>query len=291
MRKIIMVASMDEIMQRLSASVDLERQAPAQYRVTAPTRYAQSAPIPNGRVVQNFPSALKEADVNKKTGVVTAYLTVYCNDDGSPFVDPYNDIIEPGSFTKTIAALDAFRKRSSGLWLCPSLWQHDRHELIGGIARLGEDSKGVIYEAHLATGVQRAREALELADRKMIGSSYGYDPVRFNILSGNIRSLKEIALHEQSFVSFPANPLAPILGVKNRRNFGSNYSGGEVDATSCIKELQNLAGSMKAARSESAGEYSDEYEDYLWRLKRAEAYCANPAAFIDNSRYNNSCGG
>ncbi len=271
-----MAASIDEIIHGLE-KYDTGR--PFSATRNAP-QYSTSAPVPNGRVVQNFPSALKEADVNKKTGTVTAYLTVYCNDDGSPFVDPYNDIIEPGSFSNTIQKLDTFRKSTNNPWLCPSLWQHDRHELIGGIARLGEDSKGVIYEAHLATGVQRAREALELADRKMIGSSYGYDPVRFQIMPGNIRSLKEIALHEQSFVSFPANPLAPILDVKGRRlTSHPTYPQAEVPLSALIDGIKSAFAGM------GASEYDHEYEDYLWRCRRAEAYRANPQAFRQNSRF------
>lgn len=167
-----------------------------------------------------LPEAYKAADINPKQGLITAYLTVY-NDPatGQPFVDPYLDIVVPGSFSKTINDLNSARSRKNNPYLCADLWQHDRRELIGGIRHLGEDSKGVIYEAQLLMSVQRARECFDLAEAKMIGSSYGYDPIRFEH-KGDIRHLLEIRLHEVSQVSFPANDLAPILDTKDaKKNF------------------------------------------------------------------------
>jgi len=173
-----------------------------------------SYPLLMSDVETDLPEACKAYDVNKKQGIITAYLTVYRNDDGTPFVDPYKDIIAPGSFTKTIQELDAARNRKHNPWLIPNLWQHDRYQIIGGVKALSEDSKGIIYETHLCMGVKQAQEALELADKKMIGSSYGYDPLRFTMLPGDIRELKEIKLREISQVTFPANDIAPIIGTK-----------------------------------------------------------------------------
>src|SRR5258708_3423236 len=74
------------------------------------TEVKTSAPLPVGFTVGRFPSLLKEVDVNKRTGIIESYLTCYFNDDGTPFIDPYDDIIEPGSFTKTIRTLDDARR-------------------------------------------------------------------------------------------------------------------------------------------------------------------------------------
>src|SRR5256885_9449199 len=57
-----------------------------------------------------LPEEYKSADFNRKKGIVTAYLTIYNNPDGTPFIDPYQDIVVPGSFTKTIQSLESFRK-------------------------------------------------------------------------------------------------------------------------------------------------------------------------------------
>lgn len=163
-----------------------------------------------------LPSEYKSADINAKKGIVTAYLTVYKWPDGRDFVDPYLDVIHDGAFSKTINDLTMARKAKNYPYLCADLWQHDRKEVIGGIRALTSDSKGVIYEAQLLMGVQRAREALELAAEKMVGSSFGYDAVRFEH-KGDIRHLLEIRLHEISQVTFPANDIAPILDTKENK--------------------------------------------------------------------------
>ena len=165
-----------------------------------------------------LPEAYKSADFNAKQGLITAYLTVYDDPNtGQPFVDPYLDVVVPGSFSKTINELSSARSRKNTPYLCADLWQHDRREPIGGIKGLTEDSKGVNYEAHLLMSVQRAREAFELAAAKMIGSSYGYDPIRFEH-KGDLRHLIEIRLHEVSQVTFPANDIANILDTKDAQN-------------------------------------------------------------------------
>src|SRR6266487_2364690 len=161
-----------------------------------------------------LPEEYKSADINAKQGLITAYLTVYKNPDGTDFVDPYLDVIQPGCFNKTIKDLEAGRRARNTPYLCCDLWQHDRKEVIGGIKGLTEDSRGVIYEAELVLGVQRAREAFELAAKRVIGSSFGYDPIRFEH-KGDIRHLTEVRLHEVSQVTFPANDIAPILETKD----------------------------------------------------------------------------
>src|SRR6266567_1912811 len=35
----------------------------------------------------SYPLSLKSSDVNRKKGIITSYLTVYNNFDGSPFID------------------------------------------------------------------------------------------------------------------------------------------------------------------------------------------------------------
>lgn len=72
----------------------------------------------------------------------------------------------------------------------------------------------MIYESHLALELPRAKEVLALAERKMVGSSYGYDPVSFQYLPGAIRKLTEVGLREVSQVTFPANGRASIISVK-----------------------------------------------------------------------------
>ncbi len=160
-----------------------------------------------------LPEEFKATDFNRKKGILTAYLTVYNGDDGEPFVDPYLDVVCPGSFTKTIQGLDSFRKSHNNPWLCPNLWQHDRGEITGSVIGLTEDSKGVIYETQFLMSIKRAQDAFDLMEAKMLGSSYGYDPIRYEPKDG-LRYLQEIRLREVSQVTFPANNLAGMISTK-----------------------------------------------------------------------------
>lgn len=169
-------------------------------------------------------------------------------------MDSYLDIVDPGSFTKTIAHLTQTQKQSNNPYLCLYLWQHDKHSPIGGIKGLTEDSHGVIYEAKINMNVQKGREAFALVEEQQVGgSSYGYDPSVF-YYTGDIRHLKEITLHEVSVVSFPANPHARTLSVKSRNTSAGridelankmNASFNELDRNLkvCITHFQRLTGS------------------------------------------------
>lgn len=162
-----------------------------------------------------FPSEYK-ADVNPRKGELTAYLTTWLDPNtGKPFIDSYKDNLQKTAFIQTVKDLEQARKHKNSEYLVPDLWQHDRHEQIGGVKAIIHDSKGVIYVAQLVKSITRARYALDLAEQKMIGSSFGYDPVDFDY-TGDIRNLKAVRLHEISQVTFPANPYADVLAVKSQ---------------------------------------------------------------------------
>ncbi len=194
------------------------------------TTYEKSAP---------FPSEFK-ADINKRKGIIESYLTVFDDPEtGQPFVDPYLDVIERGSFNKTIANLEAMRKRSNDPHLCAYLWQHDRKEPLGGVTYLKENSTGIVYTAQLVQSVKRAQETLDLMEQKMLGSSFGYDPILFEH-KGDIRHLKEIRLHECSAVTFPANHHAKVLAVKSSFFVPSNLPSKQVPPVDRVAIGTNL---------------------------------------------------
>ena len=58
----------------------------------------------------------------------------------------------------------------------------------------------------------------------------------------------------------------------------SSYAAKEVPVSA-------LTNGVKSAFAGFGTSYDAEYEDYLWRLKRAETYRANPQAFRQNSRF------
>ncbi len=112
-----------------------------------------------------------KANINKRQGVVEAYLSVY-NDPqtNQPFVDPYLDVIERGAFTKSIATHEQRRKRTNNPHLMLYLWQHEKSEPLGGITNLKEDSQGVIYTAQVLPSARRGRQALDMLEQHLLGS-------------------------------------------------------------------------------------------------------------------------
>ena len=148
-----------------------------------------------------FPLQIKEID--EETGTFTGYAAVFGNRDS------YGDIIEPGAFAKTIAD-------KGGAF--PVLWQHDPWEPIGASTVMQEDEKGLYVEAGVSMEASgKGRLAIDLLKRKAIrGLSIGYQVVQKSIEAGD-RRLTEIKLWEFSVVTFPANELALVTGVKSER--------------------------------------------------------------------------
>lgn len=148
-----------------------------------------------------FPLQVKEVDT--ETGRFTGYAAVFGNRDS------YGDVIEPGAFTKTISD-------KGGLF--PVLWQHDPWEPIGSSTTMTEDEKGLYVEAEVSLEASgRGPLAMDLLKRKAIrGLSIGFQVVQQQMDAG-IRRLTEIKLWEFSVVTFPANELALVSGVKSER--------------------------------------------------------------------------
>jgi HK97 family phage prohead protease len=145
------------------------------------------------------PFEIKLAD--EATGSFEGIASVYGN------VDSYGDIVEAGAFSKTIAE----RGRS-----VPILWQHDSRLPIG---------TGEVYDAggHLGIkgriidSVSYGADALKLIREGVVkGLSIGYTVLKDAWdADRKVRLLKEIKLFEVSVVTFPANELAMLTGVKS----------------------------------------------------------------------------
>lgn len=118
--------------------------------------------------------------------------------------DSYGDVMERGAFTKSI-------KENPEI---PVLYQH--YDPIG--KGLVEDSqKGLLIKGRVLMEVQKAKEAYVLAKSGIVkGLSIGYRVVKDEWDSAkSIRRLLEVKLYEVSFVTFPANELAGITGIKS----------------------------------------------------------------------------
>jgi hypothetical protein len=155
----------------------------------------------NGLQYKAFRLNLKSDDLDAKTGEFEGYVAAFGN------VDHDGDIIEHGAFTKTVSD-------NGGVF--PGLWQHDIFSPIGVSESMTEDDNGLKVNGRFAMGTQRGREAFELLSMGALkGFSIGYLPIKDAPgTNGADRTLKEIRLFEWSTVTFPANELAVVTGMK-----------------------------------------------------------------------------
>ncbi len=139
---------------------------------------------------------------------------------GSVFgvVDSYNEVVAPGAFKISLAALAA-KGRS-----LPILWQHRTAEPIGAWTGLTEDAHGLAGKGSLwLEEAPNARVAYKGMETKAItGLSIGYYVTRssYNEKTG-IRTLEELDLVEISIVTTPANDEARIDSIKARIAHGA----------------------------------------------------------------------
>lgn len=164
---------------------------------------------PTGRITKDFTFDVKNVT---DEGVIEGYASVF------DVIDDQGDVILPGAFTRTINAWAAKGRP------IPVLWQHDAFAPIGATTSITEDDRGLRVRASLAMGVQRAREAHELAKAKVLGglsigfsvpklASDGQPAIVFDD-ERDARLFREVRLWEYSLVTFPANEAATITSVK-----------------------------------------------------------------------------
>ena len=151
---------------------------------------------------KNFDLEIKGID---EKGEFVAYASTFGN------TDLVNDVVEKGAFIKSL------QNRPAEEVLM--LWQHDTSEIIGEWKDMKEDEHGLLVKGQLfIDDIQQAKEAFFLMKKKLIKKlSIGFKIVNKAWENGK-RMLKEVDLLEVSVVTFPANPEASILGVKNMKD-------------------------------------------------------------------------
>lgn|SRR5690348_7112755 len=134
------------------------------------------------------------------------YACVYGN------LDLTKDIIESGACAETLAEAKAFARSHSGAALWPLCWQHDKHEVIGGVLDASETSRGLLCTFKLDTSIERGRQAYNGLKHGYLSFSIGYRAQGYHY-KGSTRYLSKIGLAEVSAVTFPANPEARALAA------------------------------------------------------------------------------
>ena len=156
---------------------------------------------------------------------------------GSTFgnTDRVGDVVKPGAFSKSLEGHKADGTMPS------LLLHHDLQRPIGVWEDMREDSKGLYVEGKLTKGVRDADEAYQLLkDGALHSMSIGYRVVdeEYDRKSG-INYLNEVALHEVSLVTIPANAAALVTGVKN------------ADGSPNIRELERVLRDAGLSRKEA----------------------------------------
>ena len=146
-----------------------------------------------------------ESHVNIEQRTFVGYASTFGN------VDLVGDIIERGSFTKSIK-----ERGPKGSNQIKVLWQHN--EPLGIPLEMYEDEKGLYVEGRVSK-TRLGDEALELmkdgvVDKMSIGFSIPKGKMEWDDKTG-VRKIKEVKLMEFSPVTFPANELASITGMKS----------------------------------------------------------------------------
>lgn len=112
--------------------------------------------------------------------------------------DQGGDVVQPGAYAASLAALAAAGRRVK------MLWQHDPAEPIGVWDEVREDGRGLYVKGRLLTELARGREAAALIGAGAIdGLSIGYRTKRAERDGAGRRLLSELELWEVSLVTFP----------------------------------------------------------------------------------------
>lgn len=147
-------------------------------------------------------SGLKFAGGDGKPMTVTGYGSVF---NTSP--DSYGDVIAPGAYAKTIAALG-----KSGRAL-PLRYEH--YDVVGKWVEVREDRRGLLVTGELTPGHSVAENvAASLRHGSVTGLSIGFRAIKASRDAKGVRTLEEIDLSEVSIVASPAQTEARISTAK-----------------------------------------------------------------------------
>ncbi len=154
-----------------------------------------------------------EASEALEDGEIVAYASTFTRKD------TYGDVMQKGSFTKS---LEEWRAGKAAL---PLLWNHDLkdpHNNIGTVdlERTAEDDHGLKVHAKFDLDTRTGAQVHRLVKgRRVTQLSFAYDelaahPVKGHPAYGDYNSVDEVRLKEISIVPRPANVDAEVLAVK-----------------------------------------------------------------------------
>ncbi len=139
------------------------------------------------------------------TGSFEGYLAVFGSEDmiwANPTTN--GDIIEPGAFTKTLAAAKGRKLAKGAPYLWPIFWEHDDKDPIGGFTDAAEDPYGLFVRGELDLDIEQGKRAYSgIKKGYCAGMSIGFFTIRATYDGQGRRHLKELSVFEGSLTSIP----------------------------------------------------------------------------------------
>lgn len=152
--------------------------------------------------IKSIDADVKDLDV--KQGIVTGYFASFGN------IDSDNDMIVPGSFTKTLKENGPQSQKQRIL----HLYQHDPYRPVAKPHVLKEDSRGLYFESKIADTTD-GKNLLELYERGIITEhSIGFKTIK-ETKRDAYNEISEVKLWEGSSVTWGANENTPVTGIKS----------------------------------------------------------------------------
>lgn len=145
-------------------------------------------------------------DVDTKKGIVTGYFASFDT------LDSHGDVIERGSFQKTIK-----ERGPEGKQLIKWLLDHEKNRAVGKINVLKEDDFGLYYEGKVGRHTLGKDFMFMVEDGIINQHSFGYKTIKESYnKTEKVNRLKELMLYEGSSIQFlGSNSNTPITGIKS----------------------------------------------------------------------------
>jgi uncharacterized protein len=176
------------------------------------------------------------------------YASVFGN------IDSHDDIIETGSFKKTI------KENKNRIKV---LWQHNMMEPIGLPEVMEEDSQGLYVKAKISQTDTGKKALILIKDGVINEMSIGFDIIKKDyskINNKDVRVIKEVRLWEFSPVTFASNSMAKIVKFnKMLENVGNDRE----LIQDAIEKLQELLAEIEPKKFTQKTQEQEEIESIL----------------------------
>ena len=191
-------------------------------------------------------------DTDLKQGIVSGYFAIFGNKD----LD--GDIIEPGSFSKTIQERGPMGKK-----LIKFLIDHDKTKVPGVITELYEDQKGLKYSMKAGTHFE-GQDFIKMVESDIINQhSLGFKTIKEQFdQQAKANRIKEVMMFEGSAVKFlGANPETTYIESKSFSDYLTTLEKfiRTSDASDeCIQSIESLLIKLKPEDSTSKDKKADQ---------------------------------